>query len=183
MLNQYGPTEATVGSTIYTTPLFYNDAKVPIGKPINNVKIYILDQDLDKVKEGEVGEIWIGGKGVARGYLNRPELTAERFIHDPFSKKKRNGKIYRTGDLGKFLPDGNIDFMGRADHQVKLRGYRIELGEVESAILQHSKIREAVVRIHGKKSTEQKLVAYYTCLLYTSPSPRDQRGSRMPSSA
>ncbi len=161
LLNQYGPTEATVGATIYITPENFEGEKVPIGKPIDNVQIYILNEKLEKVKAGEIGEIHIGGKGVARGYLNRKELTKEKFIQNPFGKKKKD-RLYKSGDLGRFLPDGNIDFIGRADHQVKLRGYRIEMGEVEAAISQHPNVRETVVDIFGEKSTDQKLVGYLT---------------------
>ena len=158
LLNQYGPTEATVGATIYITPENFEGEKVPIGKPIDYVEVFILNENLEKVRTGDVGEIHIGGKGVARGYLNRKELTREKFIQNPFGKKK----LYKTGDLGKLLPDGNIDFVGRADHQVKLRGYRIEMGEVEVAISQHPNVRETVVEIFGEKSADQKLVGYLT---------------------
>ncbi|MFK7774118.1 MAG: amino acid adenylation domain-containing protein, partial [Saprospiraceae bacterium] len=158
LLNQYGPTEATVGATIYITPENFEGEKVPIGKPIDYVQVLILNEKLKKVRIGEVGEIHIGGNGVARGYLNRKELTREKFIQNPFGKKK----LYKTGDLGKYLPDGNIDFVGRADHQVKLRGYRIEMGEVEAAISQHPNVRETVVEIFGEKSADQKLVGYLT---------------------
>ncbi len=154
--NQYGPTEATVGATIFKTSKDHHDPKTPIGKCIENVFIHLLDENLNKVKDGESGEICIGGNGVARAYLNRPELTNEKFIKNPFGE----GQLYRTGDLAKRLPNGNLDFIGRVDFQVKLRGYRIELGEVESVILQHEKIRESVVILHGEKSDEQKLIAY-----------------------
>ncbi len=161
LLNQYGPTEATVGATIYIAPENFEGEKVPIGKPIDNVQVFILNEKLEKVRTGEVGEIHIGGKGVARGYLNRKELTKEKFIQNPL-KKKNKDRLYKTGDLGRFLPDGSIDFVGRADHQVKLRGYRIEMGEVEAAISQHPNVRETVVEIFGKKSADQKLVGYLT---------------------
>ena len=154
--NQYGPTEATVGTTIYKTSADHFDNKTPIGTCINNTFIYLLNEQLEQVKNGESGEICIGGKGVARGYLNRPELTGEKFIENPFGK----GRLYRTGDLARLLPDGNFDFIGRLDFQVKLRGYRIELGEVESVLLQYEKIRAAAVILSGEKSEEQKLVAY-----------------------
>lgn len=161
LLNQYGPTEATVGATIYITPKNFQGEKVLIGKPIDNVQIFILNEKLEKVKVGEIGEIHIGGNGVARGYLNRQGLTKEKFIQNPFGKKKKD-RLYKTGDLGKFLPDGNIDFIGRADHQVKLRGYRIEMGEVEAVISQHPNVRETVVKIFGEKPTDQKLIGYLT---------------------
>ena len=161
LLNQYGPTEATVGATIYITPSNFNEEKVPIGEPIENVEIFILNEKLKKAKVGEVGEIYIGGNGVARGYLNRTSLTKEKFIQNPFSKKKKD-RLYKSGDLGKLLTDGNIDFIGRADHQVKLRGYRIEMGEVEAAISQHLNVRESIVSIYGEKSIDQKLIGYLT---------------------
>ena len=161
LLNQYGPTEATVGATIYITPENFQGEKVSIGKPIDNVQIFILNEKLEKVNVGEIGEIHIGGKGVARGYLNQKELTKEKFIQNPFGEKRKD-RLYKTGDLGRIIPDGNIDFVGRADHQVKLRGYRIEMGEVEAAISQHPNVRETVVEIFGEKSDDQKLIGYLT---------------------
>ncbi|MFT6320421.1 MAG: amino acid adenylation domain-containing protein, partial [Granulosicoccus sp.] len=161
LFNQYGPTEATVGATIYIIPENFQGEKVSIGKTIDNVQIFILNEKLEKVNVGEIGEIHIGGKGIARGYLNRKELTEEKFIQNPFGEKRKD-RLYKTGDLGRFLPDGNIDFVGRADHQVKLRGYRIEMGEVEAAISQHPNVREIVVEISGEKSADQKLIGYLT---------------------
>ena len=158
-LNQYGPTEATVGATIYITPKKIEGEKVPIGIPIPNVQIYILDEDLNQVPVGEIGEIHIAGNGVARGYLNRAKLTDEKFIRDPFSEYA-NDRMYKTGDLGKWLTDGNIDFIGRIDHQIKLRGYRIELGEIEAVITQHEFIREAIVNVVGDTTVDQKLIGY-----------------------
>ncbi len=158
-LNQYGPTEATVGATIYITPKKIEGEKVPIGIPIPNVSIYILDEDLNQVPVGEIGEIHIAGNGVARGYLNRNDLTNEKFISDPFSEYA-NDRMYKTGDLGKWLPDGNIDFIGRIDHQIKLRGYRIELGEIEAVISQHELVREAIVKVVGDTTVDQKLIGY-----------------------
>ncbi|HHH49688.1 MAG TPA: hypothetical protein ENK52_01770, partial [Saprospiraceae bacterium] len=135
------------------------DPKVPIGRPIDNTQIYLLDKDLNEVAIGETGEIYIGGDSVARGYLNRPQLTKERFINNPFTNKKLD-RIYKSGDLARMLPDGNIDFIGRDDYQIKLRGYRIELGEIEAQILKHPSIRETVVTVVGENSTDKKLVAY-----------------------
>ncbi len=156
LFNEYGPTEATVGTTIYKTAKTHHDNKTPIGLCINNTFILLLDENLAEVKQGTIGEIYIGGKGVARGYLNRPELTAQKFIKNPLS----SGRLFKTGDLARMLPDGNLDFIGRKDFQVKLRGYRIELGEIESILLKHKAIRESVVIIHGEKSEDQKLIAY-----------------------
>ena len=160
LLNQYGPTEATVGSTVYITPSDFNAEKVPIGKPIENVEIHLLDENLKAVSVGVPGEIYIAGNGVARGYLNRPELTTERFIPNPFTKTVAPGLMYKTGDIAKKLPDGNLDFIGRADFQVKLRGYRIELGEIEAVLMNHSAVLESTVLLHGEDSQSQKLVAY-----------------------
>jgi len=159
LINQYGPTEATVGATLYITPSDFDEAKVPIGRPIENVQVYLLDETLQSVEEGTTGEIYIGGKGVARGYLNRPELTAERFITNPFSLNSAD-RLYRTGDLARRLSDGNLDFIGRVDFQVKLRGYRIELGEIEASLTRHEDIREACVLMVGENPSAHKLVAY-----------------------
>ncbi len=157
LLNQFGPTEATVGCSIFTTPRDFSGDKVPIGKAIDNTFLYVLNEQLEPVAIGETGEIFIGGAGVARGYLNRPKLTAEKFIKNPFGPA---GNMYATGDLGRWLPDGNLDFMGRKDHQVKLRGYRIELGEVEAKISGLSAILDTAVLLKGKDPSSQKLVAY-----------------------
>lgn len=160
-LNQYGPTEATVGASIFIAPPDFSNTKVPIGKTIDDVEIYILDENANQLPVGEVGEIYIGGKGVARGYLNRPKLNAQKFLNDPFSDEK-NARMYRTGDLGKLLQDGNYDFVGRADEQIKLRGYRIELGEIEATLSTHPCVREAVVNLWGEHAEEKKLIAYFT---------------------
>jgi len=141
--NEYGPTEATISATIYKVDnLDFEQQTLPIGKPIANYKVYILDVNKQPQPIGVVGELCISGVGLARGYLNRPELTVEKFVDNPFVPGER---MYRTGDLAKWLPDGNIEFIGRIDDQVKVRGYRIELGEVESALLKNEKISEAVV--------------------------------------
>ncbi len=157
LFNQFGPTEATVGCSIFTTTPDFNGDKVPIGKAIENTFLYVLNEQLQPVEAGETGEIFIGGAGVARGYLNRPELTARKFIKNPFGPA---GNIYATGDLGRWLPDGNLDFMGRKDHQIKLRGYRIELGEVEAKINGLPAVLDTAVLLKGDNSETQKLVAY-----------------------
>ena len=162
LLHVYGPTETTTLATWCQIKADQSWAgRIPIGRPIANTQVYILDTQLNPVPIGVPGEIWIGGGGVARGYLNRPELTAERFIQSPFLSWQR---LYRTGDLGRFLSDGNIDFLGRRDHQVKIRGFRIELGEIEAALATHPEVRQAVVcaREGGRvgNRTGRHLVAY-----------------------
>ena len=159
--NLYGPTEATVWSTIYqVTPSTEADQKpVLIGRPIGNTHTYILDETLQPTPIGVPGELYIGGDGLARGYLNRPALTAERFISHPFKQEER---VYKTGDLARYLPDGNIEFLGRLDHQVKLRGYRIELGEIESALSQDATVHECAVLLREDAPNDKRLVAYIT---------------------
>ena len=127
--NLYGPTETTIWSTI--AKVEPGETPVVIGRPIANTQIYILDSHLQPVPIGVHGELYIGGDGLAQGYLNRPELTAERFVVNPFSDHP-GSRLYRTGDLARYRPDGNIEFLGRMDDQVKIRGYRIELGEIEA---------------------------------------------------
>ncbi|HEY2647255.1 MAG TPA: amino acid adenylation domain-containing protein [Candidatus Acidoferrales bacterium] len=153
--NLYGPTETTIWSTIHR--IDSRPGSVPIGKPIANTQIYILDDHQKMAPAGVAGEIYIGGDGLARGYFHRPELTAERFVQNPFASK---GKLYRTGDLARWLPDGNIEYIGRADLQVKLRGFRIELGEIENAIEQQPQVRQAVVIVREDAPNDQRLTAY-----------------------
>ncbi|MDB0554280.1 non-ribosomal peptide synthetase, partial [Ralstonia solanacearum] len=131
---------------------------IPYGRPLANQQFYVLDAFAHPVPIGAVGELYIGGEGVAQGYLNRPELNAERFIADPF-RPDANTKLYRTGDLGRYLPDGNIEFLGRIDSQVKIRGFRVELGEIETALALHPDVREAVVLTRGDQAGKQ-LAAY-----------------------
>ena len=154
--NAYGPTENTTFSTYYEVT--NNDrTNIPIGKPINNSTTYILDQHYGLQPIGVPGEICLGGDGLAKGYLNRPDLTAEKFVAHPFQSGKR---IYKTGDLGRWLPDGNIEFLGRIDDQVKIRGFRIELGEIENQLLTHDQITESVVVVKNQEE-DKYLVAYY----------------------
>src|SRR6476469_6326662 len=141
--NTYGPTEATVQST-FTACTTEDGQNVPIGRPIANTQIYILDACTQPVPQGVTGELYIGGAGVARGYLNRPELTAEKFLNNPFTDDP-NGRMYRTGDLARWLPDGNIEFLGRNDFQVKIRGFRIELGEIEARLRACAGVGEVAV--------------------------------------
>jgi amino acid adenylation domain-containing protein len=163
VLNHYGPTETTVGVLTYDTT--QNDGglqmggMVPTGRPLSNGKVYVLDSELNPVGVGVSGEIYIGGAGVARGYLKRAELTAEKFLPDPYSVEA-GGRMYRTGDLGRYLENGNIEFLGRKDHQVKIRGFRVELGEIEAALVEHPKIRQAVVLAREDQPGDKRLVAY-----------------------
>jgi acyl-coenzyme A synthetase/AMP-(fatty) acid ligase/acyl carrier protein len=160
LINEYGPTETVVGCCVYEVPSGSTPSgAVPIGRPIANTQVYILDAYRNPVPIGVVGEIYIGGDGVARGYLNRPELTNEKFIANPFSADVTS-RLYKTGDLARYLPDGNIEFLGRMDNQVKIRGYRIELGEIEAVLGQHRAIREAVVLAREESPGDQRLVAY-----------------------
>ncbi len=155
--NGYGPTETTIFSTLHRV----GDGPVLIGRPIDNTQVYILDRNLQPVPVSVSGEIFIGGVGVARGYLGRPELTRERFLPDPFSGTP-DARLYRTGDVARFRPDGTIDYQGRNDFQVKLRGYRIELGEIETTLCHHAAVREAVAAAYREAGGEPKLVAYVT---------------------
>lgn len=158
--NRYGPTETSVTALEYKAkPKDGYNSFVPIGKPLANIHIYVLDDEQRALPYGSMGEIYIGGDGVTRGYLNRPELTAERFIANPFEPGKR---IYRSGDLGRWLPDGNIEYLGRIDDQVKIRGFRIELGEISSALRMHAKVVDAVVIAANLNGTDKELIAYTT---------------------
>src|SRR6266478_1632037 len=159
----YGPTEAAILATGFDCRSCAEDrGNPPIGRPITNVQVYILDGQGEPVPVGVTGELYIGGAGVARGYLNRRELTAERFVPDPFAKRA-GARMYKTGDLGRWLADGNIEFLGRNDFQVKIRGFRIELGEIEARLREHPEVREAVVMAREDMPGEKRLVAYYTC--------------------
>jgi natural product biosynthesis luciferase-like monooxygenase protein len=160
LVNMYGPTETTIWSSTYRVDAVPAGATaIPIGRPIANTQLYILDEQLQPVPVGTPGELFIGGDGVVRGYLFRPELTAERFIADPFSDRP-GARLYRTGDLARYLPDGNIEFLGRLDHQVKIRGHRIELGEIEAALGAHPAVREAVVLAREDAPGDVRLVGY-----------------------
>jgi amino acid adenylation domain-containing protein len=157
LYNSYGPTEATVSATA----LKLDDARNwrAIGRPLANARAYILDANLQPVPIDVAGELFIGGAGVARGYLDRPGLTAERFIADPFSGDS-GARLYKTGDLARFLPDGKIEYLGRNDFQVKIRGFRIELGEIEAALTEQPDVREAVVLAREDIPGNKRLVAY-----------------------
>ncbi len=155
--NMYGPTETTIWSTVCQVEP--GDGPVSIGRPLWNTQVYLLDSSLNPVPIGVPAELHIGGDGLARGYLNRPELTREKFISNPFSDDAR-ARLYKTGDLARYLPDGNIECLGRIDDQVKLRGFRIELGEIESALQQHVTVRESVVVAREDAPGDRRLVAY-----------------------
>ena len=169
--NIYGPTEATANAS--AARIIPGD-EVTIGRPIANTQIHILNSFLHPVPIGVQGELHIGGAGVARGYLNRPELTAEKFIPDPFSAAP-GARLYKTGDLARYRPDGNIEFLGRADHQVKIRGFRIELGEIEAALGQHPAVREAVVLAQEDAAGEKRLVSYVVADREPLPTTTDLR--------
>ncbi len=180
--NMYGPTETTIWST--TCRVENVATSVSIGKPIANTQIYMLDADLNSVPAGEIGELFIGGDGVARGYWRRPALTAERFVVIPALGPDR---IYRTGDLARFLPDGNIDFLGRADYQIKLRGHRIEPGEIEVLLEKSPGVRQAVVVLREDHEGDKRLVAYLVAdatdsaaALRTAGDLRSAAGAKLP---
>lgn len=167
LYNLYGPTEAAVDVTHWHCQPDARMETVPIGRPISNLQIYLLDEQLHPVPIGVAGELYIGGVGVGRGYHRRPELTAERFIPHPFPQlvaaeegAQTNARLYRTGDLARYQPDGTILYLGRLDHQVKIRGFRIELGEIESTLLKHPAVQEAVVVTDQNQQGDQRLVAY-----------------------
>jgi len=161
LLNGYGPTETTIGATWGSVNnLTIETTNIPIGKPVANKQIYILDQYLNPLPAEVPGELHVGGVGLARGYLNRPDLTAEKFIPDPFSKEE-GARLYKTGDLARYLLDGTLEFIGRIDFQVKIRGFRIELGEIENVLNQHPAVKSAVVVAQEHHFGEKRLVAYY----------------------
>jgi amino acid adenylation domain-containing protein len=160
LVNQYGPTESHVVSAFGLSGSSERwPALPPIGRPIANAKLYLLDRRRQPVPIGVPGELYIGGVSLARGYLDRPELTSERFVPDPFSQDA-NARLYRTGDLARYLPDGNIDYIGRSDHQIKIRGFRVEPGEIEAALRGHPLVREAFVAAREDDAGERRLVAY-----------------------
>lgn len=160
LINGYGPTENTTFTCCHpiTAPL-QPDVSIPIGRPIANTQVYILDNNLQPVSFGKIGELYIGGDGLSRGYLNRPDLTAEKFIFHSLDSNLAT-RLYKTGDLARYLPDGNIEFLGRVDNQVKIRGFRIELGEIEREIAQHPDVREIVVLARQDEIGEKQLTAY-----------------------
>ena len=169
--NLYGPTEATIDATVYTSTESDTGPTVPIGRPIAGALVRVLDETLEPVPPGVPGELYVGGVGLARGYLRRPELTADRFVADPFAPGAR---LYRTGDLVRWREDGELEFLGRLDQQVKLRGFRIELGEIEAVMLEHEAVAEAVIVLH-EGSGEPRLVAYVVPRNGAPPTPAELR--------
>jgi amino acid adenylation domain-containing protein len=179
LINGYGPTENTTFTCCYsiTKPQQLIDL-VPIGRPIANTEVYILDPNLQPVPIGVVGELYISGDGLARGYFNRPELTAEKFIPNPHNKSKvksQKSKLYKTGDKARYLPDGKIEFLGRIDNQVKVRGFRIELGEIEAVLSQHPEVRETVVMATQDIPGEKRLIAYVVPIPLQAPINKELR--------
>ncbi|MCX7596364.1 MAG: amino acid adenylation domain-containing protein, partial [Fischerella sp.] len=162
LVNSYGPTETTVTSTVYKLPSSASANKstsVPIGRAIANVQTYVLDRHLQLVPIGVIGELYIGGANLAKGYLNRPDLTEEKFIFNPFDKSNES-RLYKTGDLVRYLPDGNIEFLGRIDDQVKIRGFRIEIGEIEAVLSQHPQVQQTAAMVREDQPGNKRLVAY-----------------------
>ncbi|MBD2494910.1 non-ribosomal peptide synthetase [Nostoc sp. FACHB-280] len=177
--NMYGPTETTIWSAACQVKTV--DHTVPISSPIANTQLYILDQNHQLMPVGVAGELCIGGLGLARGYFQRPDLTAEKFIPNPFSETA--ARLYKTGDLARYLPNGDIEYLGRIDHQVKIRGFRIELGEIAAVISQHPAVRETVVTVHGSAADTQRIVAYivpHTGQTFTSAELRDLLAAKLP---
>jgi amino acid adenylation domain-containing protein len=173
--NLYGPTEAAIDVTFWACQQGCTEQIVPIGRPIANTQIYLLDRHLQPVPIGVSGELHIGGLGLARGYLNRPEITAEKFIANPFSGEL-GARLYKTGDLARYRPDGSIEFLGRIDHQVKLRGFRIELGEIEAVLSQHPAVSEVVVLAREDEPGNKCLVAYVVSEPKSALSTQELRG-------
>jgi amino acid adenylation domain-containing protein len=163
--NMYGPTEATITATVYREdgpqPSFEKRTRVPIGRPLENLSIYLLTEEMEPVAIGVPGELYIGGIALAHGYVNRPELTAEKFVPDPFSAHP-GARLYKTGDLGQFSANGEIEFLGRTDYQIKIRGFRVELEEIERILLEHPAIQDAVVAVHQNGTGDKRLAAYAT---------------------
>jgi amino acid adenylation domain-containing protein len=177
LINAYGPTEATITATAFEVPprsLKQPLRRVPIGRPRGDRRIYLLDDGRRPVPRGAVGELHIGGPLLARGYLNRPDLTGQKFVRNPFSSEPCE-RLYKTGDLARYLADGNLDFLGRADQQVKIRGYRVELGEIELTLQQHPTIREAAVILREGSRGERYLAAHYAVSRQPGPTEHELR--------
>ncbi len=167
LVNEYGPTEYTISATAFLLDKAYEN--IPIGKPLANTWLYVLDRRMQLQPQGVPGELCIAGAQLARGYLNRPELTAEKFVKNPYETGEENALIYKTGDLVRWLPDGNLEFLGRIDQQVKIRGYRIELGEIEQQLLSHPAVTDAIVIDRSGAAGAVYLCAYFTAEKEVSP--------------
>lgn len=174
LTNLYGPTETAIDAAFWKCRPGDGEIMVPIGNPIGNAQVYLLDQDMRLVPKGVAGEMYIGGAGVGRGYLNRPDLTAERFVPNPFSDEA-GARLYRTGDLARHRMNGVIEFLGRIDEQIKLRGFRIELGEIEFSLREHPALLDAVVVPHEQSPDDQRLVAYVVMKSGSAVTPNDLR--------
>jgi len=175
LVNGYGPTENTTFTCCHLIREVAEHATlVPLGKPISNTTVYLLDSHLEPVPVGIPGELYTGGDGLARGYWNRPELTSQKFIRNPFDESGK-GYLYRTGDMARRRADGTIEFLGRIDGQIKIRGYRVELGEIESQLAAHPAVRQCVVRVAGSSSTSKRLVAYVVAEAQATPSASELR--------
>jgi amino acid adenylation domain-containing protein len=183
VVNNYGPTECTVVTTSVEVPAVAYPGRLPsIGHPIANVQVYILDESLQPVPAGSVGELYVGGAGVARGYLNRPDLTAQLFVSSPLNPQGIQ-RLYKTGDLGRYLPDGSIEFLGRIDNQIKIRGFRVELGEIEAVLGEHPAVQTSVVVAREDGTGDKRLVAYFVPNAGCSPTTselRDFLGTKLP---
>jgi aspartate racemase len=179
IINGYGPTENTTFTCCGPVAQLEEGVPVPIGRPLDNTKVYLLDQDLQPVPVGVIGELYTTGDGLARGYLRRPELTAEKFIPNPYGDS--GTRLYRVGDLARYLPNGEIVFAGRTDQQIKLRGFRIELGEIETVIEQQPQILHAAVVVHEDETKDKRLVGYVvTQKQITSDELREALKPRLP---
>jgi acyl-coenzyme A synthetase/AMP-(fatty) acid ligase/acyl carrier protein len=172
--NMYGPTETAIDAISWPVQRDSHLHFVPIGRPIFNVEIYLLDKRMHPIPIGAAGELYIGSRGQARGYLDRPDLTAGQFIPHPFSYRP-GARLYRTGDLARYLPDGTLEFLGRSDRQVKVRGYRVELGEIEAALAQHESVAECAVVAREDVPGEKRLVAYIVPSQDQAPAPVELR--------
>ncbi|RKG64466.1 amino acid adenylation domain-containing protein [Corallococcus sp. CA054B] len=180
LLNSYGPTECTTSATAYELLVPPEPGvAIPIGRPLARLQLHVLDDAGKPLSVGEVGELYLGGEGLARGYLNRPVLTAERFLPDPFSGVS-GARMYRTGDRARWLQDGNLEFLGRVDHQVKIRGARVELAEIESVLRTHPRVGDAVVRVHEVSPGDKRLVAYVSPGGVEDAELRAYLGSKLP---